>query len=258
MGKKPETSKFLITKDVIKFSAYKLTYTVPNSHVNFNKIKEMLQAEQTRKAVGLYNDGLKKEVKKGIVFKGNDFYYKGQILPEIFAKAYRSCLENKVAFSSVTKFFDNVLANPALSSVKDFARFLEHCQMPITNRGTFLAYKRVRADFKDCHSGRIDNSVGRKVSIERKAVDNNCNNTCSYGLHVCAYSYLGHFSGDRVVVVEVNPKDVVAVPVDYDGAKIRVCEYRVLDELKNFTKRIKNFNQDPLGSLKYYDLSKHA
>jgi hypothetical protein len=33
-------------------------------------------------------------------------------------------------------------------------------------------------------------------------------------------------------VVEVNPAHVVAVPYDYDFAKMRVCEYKVLAEIQ--------------------------
>jgi Ran GTPase-activating protein (RanGAP) involved in mRNA processing and transport len=33
--------------------------------------------------------------------------------------------------------------------------------------------------------------------------------------------------------VKVNPRDVVAVPVDYNNAKMRVCEYVVLSVVTN-------------------------
>jgi hypothetical protein len=34
------------------------------------------------------------------------------------------------------------------------------------------------------------------------------------------------------VVVEVNPANVVAVPYDYNFAKMRVCEYKVVEEIE--------------------------
>jgi hypothetical protein len=52
-------------------------------------------------------------------------------------------------------------------------------------------------------------------------------------LHVCSQSYLGHFGGDRVIVCKINPKDVVSVPADYNNAKMRVCRYEVVSELKD-------------------------
>jgi len=54
-------------------------------------------------------------------------------------------------------------------------------------------------------------------------------------LHVCADEYLqgyANHSEARTLVVEVNPAHVVAVPYDYNFAKMRVCEYTVLNEIE--------------------------
>jgi hypothetical protein len=105
--------------------------------------------------------------------------------------------------------------------------------LPITDDGYFLAYKRVNRNYTDCHSGTFDNHVGKVVEMPREKVNANRNETCSAGLHVCSHSYLSHYSGDRIVVVKINPKDVVSVPVDYNNAKMRVCRYEVVSELKS-------------------------
>jgi hypothetical protein len=44
-------------------------------------------------------------------------------------------------------------------------------------------------------------------------------------------SYLNHFGGARTVIVKVNPRDVVSIPSDYNGAKGRTCRYEVIGEL---------------------------
>jgi hypothetical protein len=69
-------------------------------------------------------------------------------------------------------------------------------------------------------------------------------------LHVCADEYLkGYANGTdaRTLVVEVNPADVVAVPYDYNFAKMRVCEYKVLSEIDPVK------IQEVLGMWVYYD-----
>jgi len=103
--------------------------------------------------------------------------------------------------------------------------------MPITPDGHFLAYKKVRANYKDVHSGTMDNSVGQIVEMERHEVDDNKDVTCSTGLHFCGMSYLSCFGGDRTVIVKINPADVVAIPSDYNDAKGRACRYEVIGEL---------------------------
>lgn len=251
--------KFIATSASIKFQAYNQTYVVPKDHVHFAKIRELLQAGKLRPAVTAYNDGLKKVVKAGVVVKDNDFFYKGQKLPPIFAQVWRSVMENKGKLSMLSKFLDGTVENPSKNvSVESFSRFLEHCQLPLTNRGTFLAYKRIDANYRDCYTHKIDNSVGKTVEMPRERVDPNQRNECSTGLHVCAFSYLSAYGGDRIVVVEIDPRDVVAVPPDYNGAKLRCCKYKVLDEYKKFQDRTRNHAQDSLGKLKYLDLSKHG
>jgi hypothetical protein len=39
-----------------------------------------------------------------------------------------------------------------------------------------------------------------------------------------------HSSGDRVMIVKVNPADAVSVPSDHEFQKLRVCKYIVIGE----------------------------
>jgi len=117
--------------------------------------------------------------------------------------------------------------------VDELYGFLEKNNLPITPDGHFLAYKKVRNDFLDIHSGTMDNSPGTVVEMERFKVDDNKDQTCSTGLHFCGMSYLGHFGSgsDRTVIVKIDPADVVSIPSDYNGAKGRACRYEVIGEL---------------------------
>jgi hypothetical protein len=63
-------------------------------------------------------------------------------------------------------------------------------------------------------------------------VDEDPNNTCSYGLHVANWDYAyNNYGGksDIMLEVEVDPADVVAIPVDYNQSKMRVCKYKVIN-----------------------------
>lgn len=133
--------------------------------------------------------------------------------------------------SPLLLFLENLMENPSKRATDELYDFMDACSLPITDDGHFLAYKKVRADYKDCHSGTMDNSVGQVLTMPRNAVDEDKNRTCSAGLHFCSKSYLSSFGGARVVVVKINPRDVVAIPSDYNNAKGRTCRYEVIDEL---------------------------
>lgn len=119
--------------------------------------------------------------------------------------------------------------NPSSNSRRDLYAFLVRHHIPLTTRGTFLAYKGVTSDFLDEYTKKIDNSPGSLVTMDRKKVDDNSGHACSQGLHVGAFSYASGFS-QRTVLVEVCPSDVVSVPLDCDGQKMRVCRYFVVRE----------------------------
>jgi hypothetical protein len=124
-----------------------------------------------------------------------------------------------------------MMQNPSHRSVNELYGFLENNNLPITSDGHFLAYKRVRDDYRDVHSGTMDNSVGQVVTMSRNEVDDNANNTCSSGLHFCSQEYLASFGGDRTVIVKINPADVVSIPTDYNNSKGRACRYLVVGEV---------------------------
>ncbi len=131
------------------------------------------------------------------------------------------------------RFLDNCMENPSNQAIAEMYTFIENAKMGITDDGHILAYKKVGEDYKDIYSKTMDNSVGQIVEMRRNLVNEDRTQTCSSGLHFCSMSYLPSYGtgrGDRVVIVKVNPRDVVSVPIDYNFAKARCCRYEVVDE----------------------------
>ena len=118
-------------------------------------------------------------------------------------------------------------------SVEDLVRFIENSQMPVTADGRLVAFKRVqkRSDGNnyDVHSGTILNNVGCRVQMDIEFVDPDRARDCSYGLHVASRGYLRGFGGNTLLLILVNPEDVIAVP-EYDPKKVRVCSYDIVHE----------------------------
>jgi hypothetical protein len=212
-------------------------YNINNAHPNFKKIVAGLKSGLDEdELAGLVQANMKKEIAKavGVEFKEDGMILTdGEPVSDALIVRYKFMIENDFPLEGFKLFVQNLAQNPSKDSRKDLYGFLEACTLPITEDGHFLAYKRVNRNYTDCHSSTFDNRVGKIVSMPRERVNSNRNETCASGLHVCSRSYLGHYSGDRVVVVKVNPKDVVSVPVDYNNAKMRVCCYEVISELKN-------------------------
>lgn len=178
------------------------------------------------------------DVKKALVEQGNfklfedSFYYNGLEIKNRMFERIIAVFKAGVDLKPIIAFLDNLFANPSQSSREELYLFLEHNDLPITEDGHFLAYKRIRNDYMDCYTSTIDNSVGKIVTMDRSLVNSNRRETCSHGLHFCSRSYIGSYTGERLVVLKINPRDVVSIPNDYDNAKGRCCEYLVLEEIK--------------------------
>lgn len=73
------------------------------------------------------------------------------------------------------------------------------------------------------------------------------NRHCAAGLHVASYDYARSFSGcPRLMLVAVDPSDVVSVPTDCECAKIRVCRYTVLQDITELAAKYgEEFSTDP-------------
>lgn len=191
--------------------------------------------EAARDAINI-RQSIVKQAGGRITLDGNTLMYDDRPLHGALVNRILEIVHNAGNAGPMLLFLENLMENPSLRAVEELYGFLEACLLPITEDGHFLAYKKVRNDYMDIYSGTMDNSVGQVLEMPRNAVDEDKNRTCSSGLHFCAKSYLSHFgswnsSSNRVVVVKINPRDVVAIPSDYNNAKGRTCRYEVVDEL---------------------------
>jgi len=155
----------------------------------------------------------------------------GEELPIELSDKLLEFVDGDVETRALENYWNNLKRNPSETSKKDLFRFMRANKMPITASGCFVAYKKVDVNYYDFYTHKILNAPGKVIKFERKNVNENREQTCSYGLHVAAYEYANvHYHGGKGVLleVEVNPKDVVAVPPDYKEQKMRVCRYRVL------------------------------
>ena len=213
-------------------------HTISKTHITYQQVVDAIKAEdwETVKNV-IEPKQVVLDFAMGFVkIQGETFYWQGKEMHNAIADRMIQMLKDGFSVKPLVFFMENLMENPSYRIVQELYGFLEKNNLPITPDGHFLAYKKVRKDFKDIHSGTMDNSPGTIVSMARNEVDDNADNTCSNGLHFCSQEYLPHFgsgssSGDRVVIVKINPRDVVSIPSDYNNAKGRACRYEVISEL---------------------------
>lgn len=153
--------------------------------------------------------------------------YLGERLPKDINDRIIQMTANGENPTPMYNFWERLQKNPSGRSVDQLWSFLKHKGIPLTDDGCFLAYKGVRNDYRDVHSGKFLNKPGAVMKIARNHVSDDPREACHEGFHVGALGYARSF-GQVVVVCKVDPKDVVCVPYDSSQEKMRVCKYEVL------------------------------
>jgi hypothetical protein len=228
-------------------------HTIAKSHITYNKVIDAIKAQDWDKVKDIIEP--KKVVlsygKGNVSVQGDQLYWKGKPMNNGLATRMIAMLQDEFPIEPLVNFMENLMTNPSKRAVDELYGFLEKNSLPITPDGCFLAYKKVRNDYLDIHSGTMDNSVGKVVSMERNEVDDDKDRTCSAGLHFCSQDYLPHFGNgydNRVVILKINPRDVVSIPSDYNNAKGRACSYEVIGEIGNDGDQIDNAFNKPVQS----------
>lgn len=226
---------YIFSANNVTLSVDGVPITVDKSHMNFDAVKKALLAGNFDEAVRLATvKAYLNEVAKGAVEVTDDgVYYRGIKLTNHLADVMVRLRKEGHSISRFVLFMEKLLQNPSATSINELYLFLEAANLPITEDGCFLAYKAVRPDYRDKHTGKIDNSIGAAIPpLARNQVDDNRERTCSFGYHAAAYEYARGFMspGDHLMVVKVHPEHVVSVPSDYSNQKLRCTWYEVVGE----------------------------
>lgn len=204
------------------------TQVIAKSDERYEKVLQAIREEKLEDIPGIVEiarafDGAGIELRDGLL------HAEGVPMPSELSDRILKFKEDKLPYGPLLKFWENLKKNPSYNARQMLFKFLEHNGHPITADGCFIAYRGVTEDFKDVHTKSFDNKPGSICEMDRSLVDDNPNNTCSRGLHVACFTYAKGF-GPKLVEVKVNPTDVVAVPTDYNGTKMRTCKFEVIQE----------------------------
>lgn len=162
-------------------------------------------------------------------FANNCISYNGEVMPDGIQGRMLAMASAGDSPEPLMRFWERLQLNPSARSVEQLFSFLDHVGIPIDVDGMILAYKGVRLDYMDVHSGTFRNVVGAKFSMPRNRISDDPRTPCAEGFHVGAKEYATSF-GQRVMIVSVDPANVVCIPYDSSCQKMRLCAYSVIAE----------------------------
>jgi hypothetical protein len=243
------------------------TYGVKKDHIKYEEIVTAINSNDGETFLELFTARTNQltewcgpDFDGGFSFDGGLITYRGDDINPTISQRIFAMIDQGVNHYPLLRFLERVFNNPSMRAVEELYTFLMNKNLPITDDGYLIAYKYVsfyegeaivdksgytltNGDFVDSHTGKSHrNNVGDVVSMSRYKVDDNLNNACGAGLHVGAYEYV---KGSRnIVVVKVDPADVVSIPKDSSCQKMRCCKYEVVKILSEQPYRSVAINSD--------------
>ena len=233
----------IITDDGVNGFAFGKPFAASVDHPNYAAIIQAIKANnyapipdlvnqskamQARVTMECISDRVKIDAAAGVIL------YDGYEIHNTLVNHIFRSLADGFDINPTVLLLEHMLENPSKQTIERMFDWFEAGNMPITEDGYFIAFKRVRNDWTSFYDSKTMHEIGKETSFPRYLCDDNNHNTCSAGLHFCSQGYLPSYCGGegRVLVLKIHPKDVVAIPFEYGTHKGRACNYLVLAELQ--------------------------
>ena len=225
---------YILTEQSLTVVIEGKAHTMNNDHPAWEQAKQALSSQEWDRLESLFDvesavqdyldEDASIEVKDGAVF------YRGESVHNQVVERILDFMRQDLPYQPLVKFLGKLMDNPSRRAVDELYAFLEHKNMPLTPEGNFLAYKGVNNDFTDKYTGKFSNAVGQVLEMRRNGVCDDANMGCSSGFHAGSYDYAKGYAsgGGNLMVVEIDPSDVVSVPLDCDCQKLRTAKYKVV------------------------------
>lgn len=237
-----------ISDNSVTFFAKGRPWTMASGHRNFDEVKRRLHVLNDP-SVTRYDGELDDliglvDIRPAITaasggkleFSGSDIVWNGERLHNVWVDKILAFKDKGEPFDPIFKALDDLMRNPTPEARERLPIFVEQSKLGFLPDGRICAFKGVRSDGYDIHTRTVLYEIGKTVSIERDKCELDPNVTCAAGLHLGAIDYIikngyGWSCDRKMMLCAFWPRNVVAVPTDYQGGKMRVCSLDVLSEV---------------------------
>lgn len=162
-----------------------------------------------------------------------------------FIKLLRSKGVIDSRIDEIKPFLVKMFQNTFIDAVEEIYDFCTAMDFEITKDGNILAYKAVNEDLSSFwDNGKTKHVIGEYTEVENFCTDRNI--PCAQGLHFCAKKYadMNYYGNNKIIVVEVDPRDIVSIPIDHANLKGRCRKYKTVGVLgKNGTLQTTNIEK---------------
>jgi hypothetical protein len=242
---------------LIVFKADGSNVIVPPDHPRFDEIFQGLVVSKPQDAsvVDLIDlnqlvERVFTPISQNITVLDGEVFFDGDPIDPLLSSTILDFLDEGDA-GALVNFTEKLYTNIDADVRENLFRWLKNVDLTLTPDGNIIGYKGLTSNFGSItqgpgivngveQNGSLDNTPGNLLEMARSLVVANPSIGCAVGLHVGTRKYATNFASPtgKVVIVEVDPRNVVSVPYDCGDQKMRVSKYRVLEEAKSTYGRV--------------------
>lgn len=185
-----------------------------------------------------------------VSFDGANILFDGDVVSDAIAEHILRIVSeggNADSYKALVAFMEKLYTNPSESSRNSLYDFIVRHNITIDPDGDFYAYKGVKTDLGSVWegfgivdgvsmNGSLPNKPGSILEIPRSKVNADNAIGCGTGLHAGTYAYAEGWARGVLLLVKINPRDVVSVPSCSAYQKLRTCRYKVVSQTTQQTK----------------------
>lgn len=231
--------KFLFSENVVTVMVDGNVHSVRTDDARFERVKKAIKSNDKNGLLAALAN--KAEVEQpltvvpfdNITVQDGKVYYKGNLLDNSITKNIIKLQAQGLPYNGMIKFLDRLYSNTSYRVREQLFKFMENKYgLVIDDEGYLLAYKAVNENWTDKRTGTISNKIGSVIKMDRGSVNDDPNDACGAGLHAGSLEYVRSFGNgkDHIVIVKIDPANIVSIPYDDSCQKIRCCEYEVMSE----------------------------
>jgi hypothetical protein len=241
LNQKPPHVAVTVVNNGVAFFIGTKNYLATRDHPRFVNIVEAIRAQDYDRAILLLDEkealSYYKPTSEDFALENGLVFLDGKPFTREVSDKVANLVRDGMSPEPLERCLRKLRLNQSASAQREALLFFVANGFMIHEDGDIIAYKKVSEDFRASHPN-LDgsynyNTVGAVIEMPREDVDDRRDVTCSFGLHAASLDYAQSFGGSRLMVLKINPKDIVSIPSDYNNQKMRCCRYEVISEIQS-------------------------
>lgn len=189
---------------------------------NYEKLVEAIDLD---KAVKSKSNGK-------VTFEDGVLRYNGSKIDNKLSERVVRMASEGETIKPIMLFIELCYLNPNKAVIDRLYDFMLCNSIMLGDNGYIVGYKGVRQTGYDWYSNTVLYEVGKESRIPRSECDEDSRNTCSSGLHLGNLDFArGWVRDGKLILCQINPENVTAIPEESGFPKLRCCAMDVLQDV---------------------------